>query len=145
MEKTENEQKKEYLREYRNHVRRIERIESDLEEIRAMKCYPAMNNDGMPHASSDGDLSGYAAIIDSKERRLLKEKELRVKGYKEINNQIEMLQDDRERDVLHYRYIKGLDWWEIAEKMKYTERHVLRIHGKALIHFKIPKDVIECQ
>lgn len=145
--KNENEQKKNYLRGYRKHIRRINRIESDLEEIRSMKCYPSVNSDGMPHASNNIDLSDYAATVDSKERALIEEKRLRVKAYEAISNQIELLQSDKEKDVLHYRYIKGLDWWEIAEKMKYTERHVTRIHGEALSHFEIPKenkDVLVC-
>lgn len=143
--KTENEQKKEYLREYQAHIRKIRRIESDLEEIKFMKMYPSMSNDGMPHTSNNSDLSGFAADLDSKERELLKEKYMRVKGYKEISNQINLLESDKEKDVLHYRYIKGLDWWEIAEKMNYTERWIHKIHGNALKHFKLPKEFIEIQ
>lgn len=143
--KTENEKKKEYLRSYQAHVRRIKRIESDLEEIKSMKRYPSMSSDGMPHASNNSDLSDYAAVLDKKERDLLREKYLRVKGYKEVTNQIELLASDKEKDVLHYRYIKGLDWWEIAEKMNYTERWIHKIHGKALAHFQIPKEFIEVQ
>lgn len=144
--KTENEKKKDYLRSYQAHVRRIKRIESDLEEIKSMKRYPSMSSDGMPHASNNSDLSDYAAVLDKKERELLKERYLRVKGYKEVTNQIELLTSDKEKDVLHYRYIKGLDWWEIGEKMGYSERQIHRYHGKALAHFALPvKDVSECQ
>lgn len=146
--KNENEQKKTYLWKYKEHIRRINRIESDLEEIRSMKCYPSANSDGMPHASNYNDLSNYAAVVDDKERKLMKEKELRVREFEAINRQIEMLQSDNEKDVLHYRYIKGLDWWEIANKMSFTERHIHRIHGNALAHLKLPekiKDVSECQ
>ena len=38
---TENEQKKEYLKGYRIHSRRVNRIESEIEEIRSMKIYIA--------------------------------------------------------------------------------------------------------
>ena len=65
--KTENELKKEYLWKYQDYVRRIKRIESDLEEIKIMKRYPSMSSDGMPHASITSVLSGYAATLDSKE------------------------------------------------------------------------------
>ena len=63
-EMTENEKKKEYLRQYRIHVRRIHRINAEIAELRSMKISPSMNNDGMPHGSSQGDLSGYAAELD---------------------------------------------------------------------------------
>ena len=145
--KTENDCKKEYLRKYRTHVRRIARIESDLEELRMMKCYPSLVcGNGMPHSSNSNDLSNYAAAVDSKERDLLNEKCQRVKEYQEISNQIEQLDNEKERDVLHYRYIKGLGWWEIAEKMNYSERQIHRYHGRALKNFKYKnKDVSECQ
>lgn len=145
--KTENEKKKEYLRSYRTHVRRVQRITAEIEELRAMKMYPSVkDNDGMPHGSGgQGDLSGYAADLDQMIQELIDERYLRIKTYQQIARQIKKLRSENEKDVLFYRYIKGLDWWEIAEKMGYSERQVHRFHGKALAHFKIPKDVIECQ
>lgn len=145
--KTENEKKKEYLRSYRTHVRRVQRITAEIEELRAMKMYPSVkDNDGMPHGSGgQGDLSGYAADLDQMIHDLIEERYLRIKTYQQIAKQIKKLRSENEKDVLFYRYIKGLDWWEIAEKMGYSERQVHRFHGKALAHFEIPKDVIECQ
>lgn len=145
--KIENEKKKEYLRSYRTHVRRVQRITAEIEELRAMKMCPSVkDNDGMPHGSGgQGDLSGYAADLDQMIRELIDERYLRIKTYQQIACQIKKLRSENEKDVLFYRYIKGLDWWEIAEKMGYSERQVHRFHGKALAHFEIPKDVIECQ
>lgn len=145
--KTENEKKKEYLRSYRTHVRRVQRITAEIEELRAMKMYPSVkDNDGMPHGSGgQGDLSGYAADLDQMIHDLIEERYLRIKTYQQIAKQIKKLRSENEKDVLFYRYIKGFDWWEIAEKMGYSERQVHRFHGKALAHFEIPKDVIECQ
>lgn len=136
---TENEQKKEYLNQYRNHVKKIKRIESELEEIRSMKQYPSVNNDGMPHGSNSSDLSGYAALLDEKERELERERYLRVKSYTEISNQINLLENETERDLLHYRYIKGMAWWKIAEELECSEREVYRKHGKALNNLKLPE------
>ena len=145
--KSENEKKKEYLRSYRIHVRRVQRINAEIEELRAMKMYPSVkDSDGMPHGSNGtGDLSGYAADLDAMIQELIEERYLRIKTYQQIVRQIKRLLSENEKDVLFYRYIKGLDWWEIAEKMKYSERQVHRFHGTALAHFEIPKDVIECQ
>lgn len=142
---TENEQKKRYLRGYRTHVRRINRIEADLEELREMRLSMSMNNDGMPQGSGQSDLSGYAAELDEQERNLIRERYERIQTYKDIAKGIKKLNSENEKDVLFYRYISGLAWWEIAEKMNYTERWVLKIHGKALAHFEIPKEFIEIQ
>lgn len=138
--KTENEQKKEYLREYRKHAKRIKRIESELEEIRSMKQYPAAKiGDGMPHGSNNSDLSDYAAVLDKMEHDLERERFLKIKSYTEINKYISLLKSETERDLLHYRYIKGMAWWEVAEKMECSEREVYRKHGKALNNFELPE------
>jgi hypothetical protein len=140
---TENEAKKEYLRGYRMHVRRLRRIEAELSELRTMRMSVSVDNDGMPHGSGQNDLSGYAAELDQLERDLLEEQHARVVAYKEIARRIKSLKSEHELDVLFYRYITGLNWWEIAEKMNYSERWVLKIHGKALAHFELPKEFIE--
>lgn len=138
--KTENESKKEYLWQYREHVLAIQRIESELSEIKIMKRYPSAKiGDGMPQGSKHRDLSDYAALLDKLERDLQKEKYLRIKMYCEVDAQIKVLDSEKEKSVLHYRYIKGLAWWEIAEKMNYSERTVNRIHGQALQNLKLPK------
>ena len=144
-EPSENDLKKEYLRKYRTHVRRIHRINAEISELRSMKLSPSLNNDGMPHGSSQSDLSGYAAELDSMVQELIDERYYRIKDYQEIVGRIKKLKSENEKDVLFYRYIRGMDWWEIAEKMKFSERQIFRIHGKALANFKIPKDVSECQ
>lgn len=144
----ENEKKKEYLRKYRGHVRRISRIEAELAELRTMKLSISVNNDGMPHGSGRSDMSGYAAELDRLERNLIQEQYRRKAAYIETSNQIKKLEDENERDVLFYRYIRGLNWWEIAEKMGYSERQIYRYHGQALAHFSVSeemKDVMECQ
>lgn len=135
--KNENERKKAYLRGYRKHGKKIKRIESEIEEIRNMKMYPSMNNDGMPHGSGQGDLSGYAAELREKEDKLYYEGVEQVKTYNDISGRIKELEDEDERDVLFYRYIKGLEWWEIARDMDYSLRQIHRVHGKALGHLKL--------
>ena len=145
-EPSENDLKKEYLRRYRTHVRRIHRINAEISELRSMKISPSVNNDGMPHGGcGQSDLSGYAAELDSMVQELIDERYHRIKDYQEIVGRIKKLKSENEKDVLFYRYIRGMDWWEIAEKMKFSERQIFRIHGKALDNFKIPKDVSECQ
>ena len=144
---SENDKKKEYLRSYRYHVRRIHRINAEIAELREMKLHPSMKpDDGMPHGSGgQGDLSGYAAELDEMINELMEERYQRIKTYQAIVRQIKRMKSENEKDVLFYRYIRGLDWWEIAEKMKYSERWIHKIHGKALAHFELPKEFIEVQ
>lgn len=41
--------------------------------------------------------------------------------------------DDRQKTVLHLRYIDGLDWTAIQAKMAYEKTQVFTIHGRALL------------
>lgn len=142
--KTENEKKKEYLWKYQESVRRIARIESELAEIRAMRTGISINYDSIPSGLGQSDLSAYVEKLDILERKLISERYRRIKLYQDISKRIRRLKDQNQRDVLFYRYIKGFDWWRVAEKMNYSERHITRLHGKALANFELPKDVLEC-
>lgn len=134
---SESEKKKRYLREYRKSVSRLKRLWAELAEVKSMKASISVNNDGMPHGGGQSDLSGYAACLDGLEREIISERYQRIMKYQEIKICIDALENSRESDVLFYRYIKGLDWWKVAEKMELTERQIYRIHGKALKKIKI--------
>lgn len=60
---------------------------------------------------------------------LIKERYVRMVEYQEIVRQIKRWSEN-EKDVLFYRYIRGMDWWEIAEKMKFSERQIYRFNGR---------------
>lgn len=99
--------------------------------------YPSMNNDGMPHGFSQNDLSSYAAVLQEREEELYREGVSQVQSYKDIAFRISRLEDQDERDVLFYRYIKGYDWWKIAQIMDYSERWIYELHGRALKKIEI--------
>lgn len=44
--------------------------------------------------------------------------------------------DGLEKDIMQLRYIGGLSWVEIADKVNVSSRHVYRIHDKALEQLK---------
>lgn len=44
--------------------------------------------------------------------------------------------DGLEKDIMQLRYIGGLSWDEIANKVNISSRHVYRIHDKALEKLK---------
>lgn len=135
--KNENDRKKTYLRAYRKHGKRIKRIESEIEEIRNMKMYPSSNNDGMPHGSNQSDLSSYAADLQEREDELYQEGVKQVQTYKDIEYRINKLENQDERDVMFYKYIKGFTWWQIAQLMEYSESWIYELHGRALKNIQI--------
>ena len=61
-----------------------------------------------------------------------------------MGNHINQLEDERHRVILREHYINGLSFCEISDILGYTERHLYRIHGDALLKFQdILKDGIE--
>lgn len=143
MGRTVNDVKKEFLWSYQESVRRLERISAEINEIRAMRMGVSAGTGGAGRKGWKSDLSAYAAQLDSLERELDEEWKTRISRFKEILDTVSSLETSQEQDVLFYRYIKGLAWWEIAEKMKYSEPWVYKTHGRALAHLKIQKEYSE--
>ena len=125
----ENERKKEYLKGYIYSMRKAQRLKEQIEELRSQQMFPSANHDGMPQGNAHSDLSGYMARLDALVSQLEAEKE--------IYNQVQLMQDEAEKEVLERRYLLGDSWWRIAVKMNYAESHIYRIHGAALSHFQM--------
>lgn len=132
---TEIEQKKEYLREYEKAVRQMKRSEEKITEMRLSKIMPSAGNDGMPRAHNNTDLSGYAALLDEEERRYMKARYRRIKICKEITDKIERMDNEDEKDVLVYRYIRLMKWEDICGKISKSWKQTHRIHARALKNF----------
>lgn len=136
-EMTENEKKKEFLRRYRRAVRREQEILDEIQRLRADKMFPSVCNDGMPRGSSQTDLSDYVAEIDAAIEDLKEERLEKIKIYREIEMRIRRMKNEDEQEVLRLKYIKGMNLETVAEKMDYSYRTILDIHGKALKNFEI--------
>ena len=133
-----NEEKKQYLRRYQEAKKRAKRIQEEIDALRSSKTSPVGLGDGLPHGSGTSDLSGYAARWDELVRELEAEKEMQMVTYREIRQQIGTVSDATEQEILSRRYLLGQRWEKIAVEMKYSYRHVTKLHGYALNHFEIP-------
>lgn len=135
--KEENDRKKEYLKRYHAAEIAEKEIREEIDKLRMDKMFPALIQDGMPHGSSAGDLSAYAAQLDELMMELRAQMEQRISIRREITRKIELMQDETEKMVLRLRYIHWLRWEQIAERMGYGWTQVHRIHGRALTNFKM--------
>lgn len=134
-----NEEKKQFLWGYRDSLRRIERIKAEMDELRVMRTNMASGG-GAGRKGYKNDLSGRMARLDELEKNKQKELDALAQVYERIETAINSLEDTREQDVLFYRYIKGLTFGEIAERILYSESWVHVIHSRALAHLKNPKE-----
>lgn len=56
-----------------------------------------------------------------------------AKRLREILQAIESVPDEMQKTVLTLRYIEGLDWPDIQERIAYERTQTLVIHGRALV------------
>ena len=132
-EKTENEQKKEFLMSYQLAKRDVTRLEEQLAELRIGKMSPGCEiGDGLPHAHNATDLSGYAAKVDELEREIVAARYRLICAFERVRDYIKTLENEKEQKVLFYKYLCLMKWEKIADKMQMSYRQVLRIHGRAL-------------
>lgn len=136
-QRSENDIKKEYLYQYRKALQKEQAIEDEIYQLRLDKTSPSLIQDGLPHGSGGGDLSGYAAKMDELFRELKEQMEKRIDLRLQISRKIEAMPDETESLLLRYRYIHGLKWEDIALRMDYSWKQIHRIHGKALSNFKM--------
>ena len=75
------------------------------------------------------------------EERITNEIDMYVDMREEAARAIDKLPEESERTVLRYRYLCGMTWAKIAERMNYEVRQIYRLHGRALQHIEdyIPK------
>lgn len=132
-----NEEKKQYLRRYQEAKKRAKRIQEEIDALRSSETSPVGLGDGLPHGSGTSDLSGYAARWDELVRELEAEKEMQMIVYREIRQQIGMVPDPTEQEILSRRYLLEQRWEKISVEMNYDYRYVLKLHGKALLHFEV--------
>ncbi|MGL6201946.1 MAG: DUF1492 domain-containing protein [Lachnospiraceae bacterium] len=132
----ENQKKKECLNGYKDAKRKVRRIEEQIQTLRMDKMFPSIQYDDMPHGSNMTDLSNYAARVDELIAELGKEKLEAIRQYEKIYKDIGKLKDEREREVLTYKYIQELSWEDVCTAMNLGHTHTHRIHGSALKNFK---------
>ncbi|WP_270486556.1 DUF1492 domain-containing protein [Blautia massiliensis (ex Durand et al. 2017)] len=133
----ENEEKKEYLKSYRRAIRREKDILDEIQRLRSDKMFPSVVNDGMPRGSNQSDLSDYIAILDEQIELLKAERLEKARCYQKIERQIKKMENENEREILRLRYIQGLKWHEVENKMGFSREWTLKLHGRALRNFKM--------
>lgn len=135
--KEENHRKIVWLNKYRAAVREEQFILDEIQRLREDKMFPSLVMDGMPHSSSQSDLSAYAAKLDEQMTKLKEWQLEKVKMYECILDRIRRVEDDNQRALLMCRYIKGERWEDVASELGYTWRWTHKLHSRALDSIKI--------
>ena len=129
----ENELKIWYLSRYRRLNERIDRLLEEQSRWRemALKITPTLSQ--TPGGGESGSPierpMDKVLEIDVEINREIGELQI---VRQEIHAALNQLEDENLKLLMEYRYIDGLTWEQVAEKMHYSWRHTCRLHGEAL-------------
>lgn len=134
---------KEFLRMARDADRRIDRATERAERLRArLEAGRLSKVTGMPRGGGSDwtetadKLIELERAVNARIREMCRIKRLAMEA-------IEAVEKMRYREVLELYYIDGYTWDKVAEIMELDRRWVTRLHGKALLHIKVPKELID--
>lgn len=134
----ENEQKIRYLSRYRKIDRQIDQLleEQSRWRERALKITPTLSQ--APGGGGSGSpierpMDKVSEIETEINRKI---DELKI-VQREIEETLNQLEDGHLNTLMKYRYINGLTWERIAEKMDYSRQWVTSLHGMALQKIKL--------
>ena len=137
---------KQYLRQIRAQNRRIDSLIAEKDRLTAIaEGVSGMSYDSIKVQSArvtpgNRQTDAVCKLCDLEER-ITYEIDRYVDMREDAVRTIDMLPQGAERELLRYRYLCGLTWEKIAERMNYEVRQIYRLHGRALQHIEdyIPK------
>ena len=126
-------EKKAYLGRYRLLDRQVQRTVDEISrwKSRAAKVTPSYSSE--PNGSTGDDrLQVVVEQIVELEARANQQIEELLTWKRDIEAAVATVEDKKVRLLLQYRYIDGLTWESIAQKMGYNERWIYQLHRQAL-------------
>lgn len=122
-----------WLKRYTALKSQYDSIQRDMAKRR--ECLTSISapigGDAVQSSSSDRMASVIASIIDSEEDLAETAREIE-RSLREILEAIASVPDATQRAVLTLRYVEGLDWIRVAERVNYEISNTYIIHGRAL-------------
>ena len=134
---------KEYLRQYGQLKREVLRLIDERQRWvdLATRITPTYSDVPVSGQSGDGKIPAAVEKIVEQERKIDAKIAELTKLLEEIEKLLGEVRNSNYRLLLELRYLQGLTWEQIAERMRYSRRHIIRLHGSALLQMQ---DVLVC-
>lgn len=134
-----NQNKIKYLKRYINLDREIERKLEEVARLRAKltRGTEVYSTEPRGGGSIYGKTEEILAKIVDLEKEIDADVDRLIAVRDNIKSVIEVVEDDRERLLLQYRYLDGWTFEKIAVEMHYSWRQIHRLHSQALINLKM--------
>ena len=111
-------------------LERVERSRARLERVTAI--YGGSRG-------GKGDWTDIVAAVVEDDRRLNEEIDRLVDVKEQVRQAIGKLEQTEMAVVLEFRYLRGLSWVQIADRMHIDRRTALRLHVQALAALEVPE------
>ena len=133
IEEVEELTKKEFLNQYLNAEKEIGIKLDQIARLRELstKITQTLTPDKVKSNSENRLESSVSKIVDI-EREIGTSIDQLERTRLQVESVINSVPNVNQRNVLRLRYISGMKWEQIAVKLNYDYRWVLRLHGKAL-------------
>lgn len=131
---------KQYLRTIRNEQKELQSMKDMAAELRASIypgaiVYDAVKVQTSPEDRMSEKMAAWSDLIGEIEQHIITLEEKKVEALQIIRK----IEESNHRLVLELYYLAGVDslltWDQVAKKMNYNRRHVLKLHGSALLDF----------
>ena len=134
-----NQNKIKYLKRYINLDREIERKLEEVARLRAKltRVTEVFTAEPKGGGSIYGKTEEILAKIVDLEKEIDADVDRLIAVRDNIKSVIEVVEDDRERLLLQYRYLDGWTFEKIAVEMNYSWRQIHRLHSRALTNLKM--------
>lgn len=128
-----------YLRRYRALILRKESLRRSISEIydRAVSITQAPKDVRVQGGGMYDRIAEDVAMITDAAEQLRDVERKAQEALEDILKAIEAVPDEMQKTVLTLRYVEGLGWFTVAERMNYEIANVYLIHGRALMNVKL--------
>lgn len=131
----EVERKKRSLKRYKKTLACIDRLEVKLDLVnQKLTSIKSPNLSGMPRGGTPVTSADLIADKIELEERIKRLKARGVRQRHEILEEIDSLEDPKHAEVLELFFINCLTLEEIADKLRYSDRHVYRIYSEGVTY-----------
>lgn len=128
----DNKEKCRYLNQYRIMHIEIDQITKELQRWQDLATRISPSYSDMPHGGGSDKVQTAAVEVAELTDKLNRKLHQAIMVQENIKKLLESLDDIKLRHLMFYRYINGMRWEEIAVRMDFNYRWVLRLHRKAL-------------
>ena len=134
-----NQERIKYLKRYVILEREINRKQEEVDKLRTMlvKVTASFSHTPKGGGSIYSKTESVVAKIVELENEINTSIDNLIDIKQSIYRIIESVKDDKERQLLQYRYLDGMTFEWIAAEMNYCWRQIHRLHSKALIGVKM--------